>query len=91
MDLQALLDRSEEPLHLLSVFVGLRNRAGREAEIAPFVDWLDFNPSAPFFRFSLPFPIDSGDIETVKRDRIAGSNRVVCYRSLIDLPLCLHQ
>ena len=81
MDLQALLDRSEEPLHLLSVFVGLRNRAGREIEIAPFVDWLKVNSSVVFVHFTLLFPVDSGDIETVKRDRIAGSNRVVCYRS----------
>ena len=34
MDLHVLLDRSEEPFRLLSVFVGIRNRTGREAEIA---------------------------------------------------------
>ena len=81
MDSQVLLDRGEEQFHLLSGFVGIRNRTGRGSEIAWFVDWLSFNSAVPFFRFSLPFPVDSGDIETVKRNRIAGSNRVVCYRS----------
>jgi hypothetical protein len=34
MDLQVLLDRFEEQLHLPSVFVDIRNRLGRESKIA---------------------------------------------------------
>jgi hypothetical protein len=55
MDLQILLDCSEKPFRLLSVFVGIRNRPGREAEIAEFADWLDFKFLRPFFPFFAPF------------------------------------